>query len=126
MGKAQRTKGAVGEREWIKLLAARGIQTKRNLDQTRDGGGDVKAPPFLFEVKRRKGLAVRAFLEQARTAVNDGVRGTSAPPLTPVVAMREDGNTNWMVLLDADDFLNLVASTRQMGWTMGGSLNDAA
>lgn len=54
MGKAQRTKGAAGEREVCDLiLRDLGIEVHRNLQQTRDGGADIKLKPFSIEVKRR-------------------------------------------------------------------------
>ena len=124
MGKSQRNKGAAGEREWCAVLATRGVKVARVLGQARDGGGDVHAPPFLFEVKRRKGIAVRKFLEQAKEAVKlQAVLTNHQEPMRhPVVAMREDGNTEWMVLMPADTFLDLVAATRQAGWNMKGNV----
>jgi len=116
LGKSQRNKGAVGEREWCKELNTHiPVKAKRDLEQTRDKGGDVPAPPFLFEVKRRKGIAVRSFLDQAEEALAtgryDGCR-------FPAVAMREDGRTDWMVLLSADTFFNMMAQSRGMGWDL--------
>lgn len=113
MSASQRTKGAVGEREWCHVLKKRGIEAKRDVSQTQDGGGDVPAPPFLFEVKRRKGIASVRFLEQAEAALAkyDGCT-------VPAVAMREDGDTNWVVMLRGKDFLDLVAATRHAGWNM--------
>lgn len=47
MSKSQRTKGAVGEREVCDLiLRDLGIEVHRNLQQTRDGGADIKLKPF--------------------------------------------------------------------------------
>jgi hypothetical protein len=108
MSASQRNKGAGGEREWCEVLKARGYRdAKRTLGQARDGGGDVPCPPVLFEVKRRAGIAVRQFLDQAVSATSQyaGCR-------IPAVAMREDGRTGWMVLLRAEDFLDLLELTR--------------
>lgn len=53
MSKSQRTKGAVGEREICDLIFRDlGIEVHRNLQQTRDGGADIKLKPFSIEVKR--------------------------------------------------------------------------
>jgi len=107
MGKMQRNKGAGGEREWCEQLKAYGLgDAKRLLGQARDGGGDVAMPPLLYEVKRRKGIASRKWLDQAEAAV---VSYTGRPRCSvPVVAMREDGRTEWMVLMRASDFAALV------------------
>lgn len=57
MGKAQRTKGATGEREVCELIFQNlGIQVHRNLSQTRDGGADIKLNPYSLEVKRRAAI----------------------------------------------------------------------
>ena len=112
MSKSQRTKGAAGEREWCEYLRAHGYAANRELSQTRDGGGDVIVPPVLYEVKRRGGgIAVRGWLEQATVAAK-----AAADVKYPVVACREDGNTEWMVVMRAQDFLDLLAQTRTMGW----------
>lgn len=116
MGKSQRNKGAAGEREWCHVLNARmGTGAKRDLEQTRDKGGDVPAAPFLFEVKRRSGIAVRSFLDQAEEALATGRYDGCK---FPAVAMREDGRTDWMVLLSADTLFKLMAESRGMGWDL--------
>lgn len=52
MSKAQRTKGAAGEREICDLIFDNlGIEVHRNLQQTRDGGADIKLKPYSIEVK---------------------------------------------------------------------------
>ena len=56
MSKKSRTKGAAGEREFIRLvehLTGGAIQLKRNLEQTRSGGDDcIGNDVFSFEIKR--------------------------------------------------------------------------
>jgi len=103
MSASQRNKGAAGEREWCDYLRQRGYAVQRALGQARDGGGDVPMPPILWEVKRRSGISARKFLDQAAVAVVQykGCR-------IPAVAMREDGRTDWMVLLKADDFMQIL------------------
>lgn len=111
MSASQRTKGAQGEREWCQFLIERGwLGAKRVLGQARDSGGDVAVPPVLYEVKRRHAISVRQFLNQAAAALPK-YKGCKMP----VVAMREDGNPNWMVLMDAKDFLTILQLTRRMG-----------
>ena len=107
MGASQRTKGAAGEREWCDYLEAHGFPgAKRLLGQARDGGGDVPLPPMLYEVKRRKGaIAGRAWLDQAVASV---VNYKGIAVQYPAVAMREDGCTEWMVTLRAEDFLGIL------------------
>ena len=104
MGASQRRKGAAGEREWVDVLRARGYPVEgRQLGQARDGGGDVVVPPVLYEVKRRAKIAVREYLDQAVTSMIS-YKGVEIP----VVAMREDGRTDWMVLMRAQDYLTLL------------------
>lgn len=103
MSKSQRTKGAAGEREWCKLLAAFGFpDPKRLLGQARDGGGDVPTPPILWECKRRQRIAVYDFMRQAEAAV---ANNPDCP--IPAVALRADGE-EWLVLLRAKDILPLL------------------
>lgn len=104
MSAYERNKGAQGEREWCEFLRAHGFpDAKRALGQARDGGGDVPYPPVLYEVKRRKKIRVRQFLDQAVEAMPqyEGCK-------VPVVAMRNDGNTDWMILMRAADFVALL------------------
>lgn len=104
MSKSQRTKGAAGEREWCEVLKNQGFaDAARQLGQARDGGGDVRIGGVLYEVKRRKGLAARQFLDQAVKSAVDYKAGEM-----PAVAMREDGRTDWMVLLRAEDYFTLI------------------
>ena len=104
MGAKSRRKGNVGELEWVHLLRGQGFSTaERDLSQTRDGGGDIVLPPFLYEVKRYHKIAVRKWLDEAQASVVN-YKGVEIP----VVAMREDGRKDWMVLLRAEDFLNLL------------------
>ena len=106
MGAYQRRKGAAGELEWVHFLRVQGFTAaERQLGQARDGGGDVRVKPFLYEVKRHHKLAVRKFLDQAVQSVVSYNQGE-----IPVVALREDGRgkDDWMVLMRADDFFNIL------------------
>ena len=104
MGAYQRKKGQIGEREWVDVLRAQGHPVGgRQLGQERDGGGDVRHGGILYEVKRYHRIAVRKWLDEAQQSVINYQENE-----VPVVAMREDGRTEWMVLLRAEDFFKLV------------------
>ncbi|MGH7184917.1 MAG: hypothetical protein ACREIB_01390 [Pseudomonadota bacterium] len=122
MSAYQRRKGAAGEREFINdVLKPAGYRTAaRQLGQARDGGGDVIVDGVLYEVKRRAKLAVREFMDQAEKAAYDAEKSR---PLMPVVVMREDGRTDWLVMLRADDYFRLLRSTKQMGHSLPNTTN---
>ena len=104
----QRRKGAAGEREWVDVLRARGYPVEgRQLGQARDGGGDVRHGGILYEVKRYNKIAVRKFLDQAVQSVVNYKQDE-----TPVVAMREDGRPEWMILMRAADFLAVLERSK--------------
>lgn len=101
MSKSQRIKGAAGERELAGILTNElGFIVKRTLGQARDGGHDIETGRFLWEVKRRKKLAVYEFLDQIIKAVE----GTQK---TPIVAMRADGK-EWLVMMRLEDAIPLI------------------
>lgn len=105
MGASQRRKGSSGEREFCKLLAEHGfVEPKRLLGQARDGGGDIPTPPLLWEVKRRKQLAVYEFMRQAIDALPNRKEGDCT---LPAVALRADGE-DWLVLMRARDLLPIL------------------
>lgn len=70
MSKSQRTKGAVGEREFLKLLGDElGEALKRNLAQTRDSGADcIQVRGWAIEVKRQEKLSRPKWWRQAKAA----------------------------------------------------------
>lgn len=96
-----RTKGHGYEREIVHLLRSiTELPVARNLDQTRDGGGDIPLPPFLFECKRRARMSIYDWVDQAATAaVKDNLK--------PVVVCRGDFREN-LVIMRLDDFLPLL------------------
>ena len=103
MGKMQRKKGAVGEREFCALLADHlGVVVKRKLGQARDSGDDVQVGRFRIEVKRRETLALPAWCRQVEQACAGDARAI------PVVAYRRNGEP-WRVVLRLEDFLPLMA-----------------
>lgn len=68
MGINIRTKGQIGEREVCKILVEHGLvnEASRNLDQVREGGGDVEAlTHFSIEVKRHQNLAIKGWWDQS-------------------------------------------------------------
>ena len=101
MSAKSRRKGAAGELEWAKMLQAAGYtDAKRDIDQSRDGGGDVRVPPFLYEVKRYRAFSVYAHMDQA-------IASAERHGLKPAVALRGD-QREWLVVLRAPDFLELL------------------
>ena len=112
-GKTNRVRGATGEREWVALLKAHGFtEAARNLGQTRDGGGDVCVPPFLWEVKRRRKISALRFLDQVEKAVISAYFDGAAVEYG-AVAMREDGDRQWYVMLSARDFFKLLEERKK-------------
>lgn len=75
MGLKERNKGAAGEREVCAILRNWiGEEFSRNLDQTREGGGDVPFGPLLLEVKRQERLKMIEWQQQAvDSAANAGL-----------------------------------------------------
>lgn len=103
MGKSQRTKGAAGEREVCHLIQDRlGVEAKRNLSQTREGGCDIAVGPFHIEVKRRARIGgIYEWMEQAEASCS----GTEHP----VVFCRADGK-KWLVVMSAEEALKLIGN----------------
>lgn len=105
MGKLQRDRGEAYELEVCAAVDAawgppKGQQkTTRHLGQARDGGSDITRGRFIFECKRRRGLAFSAWHRQAEAA---------CPPASiPVVIARADHGESYAILA-LSDFLNLV------------------
>jgi hypothetical protein len=100
MGKMQRTKGAAFEREVVKDLISRGFDgAKRNLEQTRSGGGDIDLPAYMIECKRYANIAVYQWLEQCVAAARE--------EQTPVVVARAD-NKKAIAILYWEDFMGMI------------------
>ena len=119
MGKSQRVKGAVFEREIADIFSISfGKEFKRNIGQARDGGNDLDVGYLVVEMKRRASFKVlRSWLAQATKAATERLRVARSQIITqndtrwdhiPVVVMREDGETSSMVLLSLDDFIYLA------------------
>lgn len=100
MSASQRRKGATGERELAAILTEQlGWVVKRELGQPRDSGADLHICQFRFEVKRRRGVAVHEWVDQAARACGPGN--------IPVVACRGDGR-EWLVVMRLEDALPLL------------------
>ena len=98
-----REKGKRGEREWAWFLRHRGFDARRGVQyQGGPDSPDVVCPrlDYLhFEVKRSERFKPYDALEQGRTE--------SRPDQVPVVAHRKN-NKEWIVVMDADQFLRLI------------------
>ena len=99
MGAHSRRKGAGHEREIVNILKEAGFETKRNLDQTRDGGGDIPFGDFLIECKRRKSIAIYEWLDQCIAACMGKKK--------PLLVIRSDNREN-LAVLKLTDFLELM------------------
>ncbi len=97
-----RAKGARGERELAALLVSRGFEARRG--QQNKGGSEspdviTNVPGVHIECKRTEALSVYVAMAQA---IRD-----AGPNLTPTVWHKRN-NKEWLVILRADDFLNLL------------------
>ena len=100
MSAMSRRKGASYELEVIAAIAKTcGVTCKRNLDQARDGGGDIPFGRFLIECKRRARIPLYKWLDQCIKAC--------AGQKTPVLAIRGD-NRESLVVMRLEDFLELT------------------
>lgn len=91
-GARSRRKGAAGEREVAALLRENlGGDYARNLNQTRDGGGDIDCGRFLIEVKRVQRASLGAWWKQA-------VASAKAKGKVPCLWYRADRKP-WRVVL---------------------------
>lgn len=106
MSKSQRTKGASGERDVCNLIKEHlGVEVKRNLNQTREGGADIKMPPFSIEVKRRARIALYDWMTQAYC-------GCDYDDEIPLVVCRGD-HKEWLAVMPFYDFLQLLKKVKE-------------
>ena len=103
MGMSQRRKGQAGEREFVREMAALGIESRRNLGQTRDGGFDLQSSVLeesatAVEIKRTESLSFGSWFRKART-----------PGITTAVAHRGN-NSPWRVYVEMtpEDFRDFL------------------
>jgi len=104
MGKMQRTKGQVGEREFAKLIFTNlGIECKRRVEQTRDSGHDLDLLDYAIEVKRAKKLNLSGWWRQT-------VENAVAENKIPLLAYRLD-NQKWQIVMSFRHTLNSFGDT---------------
>ncbi len=100
MSASQRRKGQAGEREAHRVLWEQlgDCVEKRDLAQTRDGGGDIRIPAarVVVEVKRRNRRSVPTWLRQAEASALL-LSETGQPQWASAVMWRRDGDTTWRV-----------------------------
>ncbi len=100
-GSGARTKGALGEREVSAILTTLlGVEIKRKLGASRDGGDDLATDDFSFEVKRQERLRITEWMEQA-------VENSSSTGAMPVLVFRQSRQP-WRVVLDLTEFCMLA------------------
>lgn len=101
MSKAQRTKGAAGEREICDMIFENlGIEVHRNLQQTRDGGADIKLKPYSIEVKRRAEIGnIYDWMNQASAGCDMAER--------PIVVCRAD-RKQWLAVMPIEELFRLI------------------
>lgn len=104
MGKHQRQKGKAGEREAAAVLQQHWNATgARRAQQFCGAAGDadlIGLPGLHCEVKRYAAIAALRFLHQAER--------DAKPGSVPFVMMREDGDTEWAVMLRPSDLPELA------------------
>ena len=105
MGKAQRRKGANGEREVVHKFREHGIELLRvpnsgGLKRRMEERGDLLGlPGYNVEVKRQEKASIWEWCKQSELdAAFDGV--------IPLVIFRRN-NDKWRVVLPLDDFIGL-------------------
>lgn len=99
MSKSQRDKGHQFERDVVNILKMHGYEAARNLTQTRDSGGDISLPRWLFECKRYAKIAVYTWLDQAIKSA----KGKQ----TPVVVAKAD-RREAIVIMRLLDFMEIM------------------
>ena len=99
MGRHSRQKGKAGEREAAAVLQLHWNATEaRRAQQFCGAAGDADLlglPGLHCEVKRYAAIGALKFLEQAER--------DSKPGCTPFVMMRQDGDTEWAIMLRPSD-----------------------
>lgn len=104
-GAGARRKGARGENEVCKILTEIvGTKHVRNLDQTREGGGDISWGPFLLEVKTTETVSMPAWQRQAVASAEKGGD-------VPAVVWRRKAE-QWWVALPFKEFATMFETLR--------------
>lgn len=97
----RKRKGNGGEIEVCKLIFDNlGIEVHRNLQQTRDGGADIKLKPYSIEVKRRAAIGnIYDWMSQATSGCDTAER--------PIVVCRAD-RKQWLAILPIEELFRLI------------------
>lgn len=108
MGKMQRSKGQVGEREVAKKFKDDlGIDAKRNLQQTQNGGYDLAGIPFFaVEVKRHETLSIGTWWKQA-------LKQGETMQRMPLLIYRRN-REQWWCVMTLDSVKGILAPTEMM------------
>lgn len=101
MSAMSRRKGASHEREIVNILKSSGHHVARNLDQVRDGGGDIPFGDFLIECKRRQRIGIYVWFYQCLVACIPAKK-------KPMLVIRADNREN-LAVLRLTDLLDLMA-----------------
>ncbi len=108
IGRMSKNKGKVAEREVAHLLQAHGFTARRGQQFSGDGAPDVihslclnKDCAIHIEVKRRETLNLYDAYNQATE---------DAPPGDIPVVFHRRSRLPWVVILSADDFLDIMES----------------
>ena len=99
MGAASKRKGTSGEREAAEAVTRHLRISARRSAQYCGTAGDADLTvdaPIAIEVKRYAKIGALKFLRQAE-------RDAQATGDLPIVVMREDGDTKWVVMLRLED-----------------------
>lgn len=100
MGRSQRTKGQVGERELAGILSDElGRVVKRKLGQERDGGDDIQVGKFRIDAKRCEAVRADQWAKE--------IEAQCQADEIPVTAYRRNGEP-WRVILRLSDFVPLM------------------
>ena len=118
-GAGLRNKGHAGERElcaWLTENLGLKEPLTRNIEQVRDGGGDIMLlPPFSIEVKRQEALQINKWWNQAKR------QRTKSNPVA-VLAYRKNRHP-WQFMMSLDDLVKKRYQTGQdLPITMGPEL----
>lgn len=115
MASLSKQKGKRMEREAAKALnLVLGVEARRSV-QYCGGAGDADLTTTLdgvhFEVKSRAAHSCLRFYEQA-------AEDAAKLSMIPVVMLREDGDTNWYVLVALNDLRQLSTKVAALGETV--------
>lgn len=110
-GKRSRNKGANGEREFARLVAAHGFDCERTGRNGRTAEDVTHSIPGVhLEVKRDERLSVDAMVRQAERDAAEG--------LEPVVGYRRNRQP-WRIVVNADEYLRTKSELEKLRAEVG-------